>query len=121
MHITAYGIRNCDTMKKAHAWLSAAGLPHEFHDYRKDGITADTLQRWCAHSGWESLLNRRGTTWRRLTAEEQQVADEAAAIVLMVAHPSLIRRPVVEYGEDKLLIGFDAARFADALQQGTRP
>lgn len=116
-----YGIKNCDTMKKAFAWLEASGVAHRFHDYRKSGIDAATLQRWCAQAGWEALVNKRGTTWRKLTPAQQAVAGEADAIALMQAHPSLIRRPVVEYpasgGGTGLLIGFDTERYARELSE----
>lgn len=118
MQIVIHGIRNCDTMKKAFAWLDEAGLPWRFHDYRKNGVDVTALRRWCAALGWEALINRRGTTWRKLSAEQQAIAGEDEAIALMQAQPSLIRRPLVEYGDGGLLLGFDAERYAAALQEG---
>jgi arsenate reductase len=113
--ITIYGIRNCDTMKKAVAWLDGQGIPYRFHDYRKDGIDRARLSQWCAHVGWEGLVNRRGTTWRRLAPAQQAVATQAAAIGLMLENPSLIKRPVVERGA-RLLVGFDPGEFAKLLK-----
>jgi arsenate reductase (glutaredoxin) len=114
-----HGIRNCDTMKKAFAWLDSNGVAYRFHDYRRSGIDAATLRRWCARAGWEALVNKRGTTWRKLSPEQQAVASEAAAIALMQSQPSLIRRPVVEFGDGELIIGFDAEHYAHALRPGT--
>ena len=86
-------------------------LAYDFHDYKKSGIDPATLTRWCAQLGWEALVNRRGTTWRKLTPEQQAVADTAAAIALMQAQPSLIRRPVVEFAGGELVVGLDPAAF----------
>lgn len=116
MRPVIYGIKNCDTMKKAFAWLDDAGVAYDFHDYKKAGIDAETLARWCARSGWEALLNKRGTTWRKLAPEQQAIAGEADAIALMQAQPSLIRRPVVECGAGALLVGFDPDAFTAALK-----
>lgn len=115
MEPVIYGIKNCDTMKKAFAWLEAKGVAYRFHDYRKAGIDAITLRRWCAALGWEALLNKRGTTWRKLAPEQQATADEAAAIALMQAQPSVIRRPVIELGSGELLVGFDPDHLARTL------
>lgn len=110
--LTIFGIKNCDTMKKAFAWLDESGLAYTFHDYKKQGIDAKTLQRWEQQVGWEALLNRRGTTWRKLPASEQATICQSTALSLMEAQPSLIKRPVVEY-EGGLMIGFNA----DSWQQ----
>ena len=111
---TVYGIANCDTVKKARAFLAARGIDAAFHDYRKSGVPADALARWVAQFGWERLLNRQGTTWRRLPpAEQARVVDAASATALMLAQPSVIRRPVLEHG-GRLLLGFDAQAW-DAL------
>lgn len=96
MTVTLYGIPNCDTVKKARRWLDAAGVAYHFHDLRKDGLEADRLQRWIDELGWEKLLNKSGTTFRRLAEEERQGLDAAAAKALMLAGPAMIRRPVVE-------------------------
>jgi Spx/MgsR family transcriptional regulator len=115
MSITIYGIRNCDTMKKAFTWLAEHGVAHTFHDYRKDGIAPATLARWCEAVGWEALVNRRGTTWRKLDPSQQALTGTGEAIALMAAHPSVIRRPVIETARGELLVGFEPARYASAL------
>lgn len=105
---TLYGIPNCDTVKKARAFLAERGVAHAFHDFRKQGVPVDALDRWIAGLGWEALLNRRGTTWRQLDpARQARVADAASAKALMLELPSVIRRPVVENGAE-LHVGFDA-------------
>lgn len=111
---TIFGIKNCDTMKKAFAWLEANGVAHDFHDYKKSGIDAATLERWEKVLGWETLLNRRGTTWRKLDEATQAAIDRASALRLMQEQPSLIKRPVLQNG-DTLLCGFDAERWHTAL------
>lgn len=111
---TIYGIPNCDTMKKARVWLDAAGVAHEFHNYKTAGIDAATLGRWAGVVGWETLLNRAGTTFRKLPDADRADLDEAKAIALMVAHPSLIKRPVLEHG-DALIVGFKPERYDAAF------
>jgi len=110
-----YGIKNCDTMKKARAWLEAHGVAYEFHDYKVAGIDPERLQRWVAKVGWEVLLNRGGTTFRKLPDAQKSGLTERKAIALMLAQPSLIKRPVLELG-DTLLVGFKQ----DAYQAATR-
>ena len=106
--ITLYGISNCDTVKKARAWLAAHGTSHGFHDFKKHGVPPAELARWADAVGWESLLNRRGTTWRQLAAEEQlAVRDRVSALALMQAQTSVIKRPVVNWGDGKFTVGFD--------------
>jgi arsenate reductase (glutaredoxin) len=101
MQITLYGIPNCDTVKKARAWLDAQGLAYGFHDFKKTGVPAERLDRWMQQLGWEKLLNRQGTTWRKLDAAEQaEVKDAASARALMLLQPSVIKRPVVEWDLD---------------------
>ncbi len=113
--IILYGIPNCDTVKKARAWLTAQGLVHEFHDFKKAGVPADRLAAWEAALGWEKLLNRKGTTWRKLDPQEQAGAvDAASAHALMRAQPSLIKRPVVEWG-NRSTVGFDPLVWAEEL------
>ncbi len=108
MAITLYGIPNCDTVKKARAHLSAQGLAHEFHDFKKHSVPADALDRWINAVGWEKLLNRQGTTWRKLDAATQaEVVDAVSAARLMVANPSVIKRPVVAWADGKITVGFD--------------
>ncbi|MDO8249060.1 MAG: ArsC family reductase [Rhodoferax sp.] len=110
--IILYGIANCDTVKKARAWLTAQGQTHEFHDFRKHGVPADKLALWTQAVGWDRLLNRKGTTWRKLdTATQAVVTDAATAQALMLTHPSVIKRPVVDWGPD-ITVGFDAAAWA---------
>lgn len=110
--VTLYGIPNCDTVKKARAFLAERGVAHGFHDYKKQGVPVEALDRWIAELGWEALVNRRGTTWRQLDAARQaRVVDAASAKALMLEAPSLIRRPVVESGTE-LHVGFDAAEWS---------
>ncbi|WP_198972199.1 arsenate reductase [Xylophilus sp. ASV27] len=105
---TLYGIPNCDTVKKARAWLGAQGLDHQFHDFKKQGVPPARLDHWMAAVGAAALLNRRGTTWRRLAPQAQASADtEAGARALMLEHPSVIRRPVVEWQDGSVTVGFE--------------
>jgi Spx/MgsR family transcriptional regulator len=107
MSITVYGIPNCDTVKKARAWLEQQALAYEFHDFKKAGVPPAHLQAWMDALGWEKLLNRQGTTWRKLApAEQAAVTDSSTAAALMLSQPSLIKRPVVEWPE--ITVGFDA-------------
>jgi Spx/MgsR family transcriptional regulator len=107
--ILVHGIPNCDTVKKARAWLAEHQVEHRFHDFKKDGVPAERLERWIGTLGWEPLVNRRGTTWRKLDAATQaEVVDAASARALMLREPSLIKRPVVDWGTDTTA-GFDAA------------
>ncbi len=111
-----YGIANCNTVKSARAWLDTHRHAYEFVDYKKTPPTSALLARWCAAFGWENVLNRRGTTWRMLDARAQNaVKDEKSAIALMLAKPSIIKRPIVESGRT-LLLGFDETGFADKLR-----
>jgi len=105
MAITMYGIKNCDTIKKARTWLDDHGLGYEFHDYKVVGIDRKTLKGWADTVGWEVLLNRAGTTFRKLSDAERGDIDEAKAIALMEAQPSMIKRPVLD-ADGKLLVGF---------------
>jgi arsenate reductase (glutaredoxin) len=103
--ITIYGIKNCDTMKKARAWLDGRGVAYDFHDYKAVGIKRGRLEGWAAKVGWESLLNRVGTTFRKLPDKDKEGLGEKKAIALMIAQPSMIKRPVLDVG-GKLLVGF---------------
>ncbi len=105
MTVTLFGIPNCDTVKKARSWLDARDVAFAFHDYKKAGIDAATLNRWADVVGWEPLLNRAGTTFKKLDEADKVDIDRAKAIALMVANPSMIKRPVVE-GAGPLLVGF---------------
>ena len=104
--IKIYGIPNCDTMKKARRWLDDHGVEYAFHDYRKLGVPEQELNSWVAQVGWEALLNRRGTTWRKLGQAVRDDIDEASAIRIMLENPSIIKRPVLESGQ-QLLVGFN--------------
>jgi len=109
--ITLYGIPNCDTVKKAREWLETHGVAYRFHDFRKDGLEEATLRRWCAELGWERLLNRSGTTWRRLPEGDRADLDEAKAIRLMLANPAVIKRPVLDLGHERH-VGFKEPDYA---------
>ena len=113
---TLYGIRNCDTMKRAFAWLAEHGVDYSFHDYKKSGISSTKLHEWCKVLGWRTLVNTRGTTWRKLAPEQQDIQTQSAAVQLMIEHPSLICRPVVETDSGHLLVGFAPATFASFLR-----
>ena len=115
MNVTVYGIPNCDTIKKARAWLADNGVAYAFHDYKKEGVDPARLERWIELVGWEPLLNRAGTTFRKLPDAEKQGLDADRAAALMIAHPSMIKRPVVEY-PGGLLVGFAAERYEAALR-----
>ena len=109
-----YGIRNCDTVKKARAWLDARGIACDFHDYKAEGVDPGKLAAWADAVGWEVLLNRAGTTFRKLADEDRADIDRAKALALMVAHPSLIKRPVVER-DGGVIVGFNAERYSAAF------
>ncbi|HYJ41366.1 MAG TPA: ArsC family reductase [Steroidobacteraceae bacterium] len=111
MALTIYGIRNCDTMKKARAWLEAHDVAYEFHDYKLAGIDRTKLETWVKTVGWEVLLNRAGTTFRKLPESAKAGLTEARAIKLMLEQPSMIKRPVLERGRT-LLVGFSEARYS---------
>lgn len=105
MNTTIYGIRNCDTMKKARVWLEERGIDHRFHDYKAEGVDRARLERWVDAAGWETVLNRAGTTFRKLDEAEKADLDRERAIALMLAQPSMIKRPVLEAG-DRIVVGF---------------
>lgn len=105
MSITVYGIPNCDTVKKARTWLEGKHLEYAFHDYKKAGASADKLTRWCEKAGWETVLNRAGTTFKKLPDTAKVGLDQKKAIALMLAQPSMIKRPIVEH-KGGLLVGF---------------
>jgi Spx/MgsR family transcriptional regulator len=116
MPITIYGIKNCDTMKKARAWLDSHGVDYAFHDYKTAGIERERLDKWADKVGWETLLNRAGTTFRKLPDKDKQVSDAKKAIALMLANPSLIKRPVLDLGRDRLLVGFKPESYRAAVR-----
>ncbi|WP_294290718.1 ArsC family reductase [uncultured Sphingomonas sp.] len=111
---TLYGIPNCDTVKKARTWLDTHGIAYTFHDYKKLGADREKLAAWAGEVGWEKLLNRAGTTFRKLSDADRADIDQAKAIALMVAQPSLIKRPVVE-GAQGLLVGFKPEMYEAAF------
>jgi len=111
MKITMYGIKNCDTIKKARAWLESRGIAYEFHDYKVLGVDRLTLEAWMKAVEWETLLNRSGTTFRKLPDEAKEKLDERKALRLMLEQPSMIRRPVLEHGKS-LLVGFSPETYS---------
>jgi arsenate reductase len=117
MPITIYGIKNCDTMKKARAWLDKKGVAYDFHDYKAAGIERAKLEGWAKTVGWDTLINRAGTTFRKLPDADREGLTEKKAIALMLAQPSMIKRPVLELGGGRLLVGFKPAEY-DAATKG---
>jgi len=115
MPITIYGIKNCDTMKKAHAWLDKRGVEYAFHDYKSAGIERAQLEQWAKKVGWETLLNRAGTTFRKLPDKDKVGLNGKKAIALMLREPSMIKRPVLDLGRDKLLVGFAPETYSAAI------
>jgi arsenate reductase len=111
MPVSLYGIRNCDTMKKAWTWLDSHGVAYDFHDYKKQGIERARLEDWVRQVGWETLLNRSGTTFRKLPEADRQDLDECKAVELMLAQPSMIKRPVLE-AKDRVIVGFKPETYA---------
>lgn len=115
MSVTLYGIPNCDTVKKARVWLDGRGIAYAFHDYKKAGADAAKLESWCAAKGWEIILNRAGTTFKKLPDDAKADLDEVKAIALMLEQPSMIKRPVVEYSGG-LLVGFKVPEWEAAFK-----
>ena len=114
--ITIYGIRNCDTIKKTVKWLQDEELEYEFHDYKKQGIDKKTLNRWCKQVDWQTLVNKRGTTWRKLPETARDNLTKTSALQLMIDNPSLIKRPVIEHdNQTKIEVGFNKESCASAL------
>jgi len=109
-----HGIPNCDTVKKARKWLDTHNVPYEFHDYKKKGISKPTLKAWSDALGWDVLLNRRGTTWRKLDEADKEGVDEKRAIDLMAEHTSMIKRPVIQQG-DLLIVGFNEDEYQQLI------
>ena len=114
MALTMFGIANCDTIKRARAWLDARGVPFDFHDYKKLGVNADALRAWVDELGWEVLLNKAGTTFRGLPDADKQGVDAGKAVALMLANPSMIKRPVLELG-DRRIVGFRPETYAEVV------
>ncbi len=115
MAVMIYGIKNCDTMKKARAWLDKHKVDYAFHDYKSAGIERARLETWAKKAGWETLLNRAGTTFKKLADKDKENVTEKKAIALMLAQPSMIKRPVLELGGDKLLVGFKPEDYSRAF------
>ena len=113
--IRIYGIKNCDTMKKAFAWLEAKGMAYEFVDYKKAGVVASHLPDWNQRAGWQTLLNTRGLMWKKLSEAERADVDAAKALTLMRTYPVLVKRPVLDTGS-RLLVGFDPETYAKELE-----
>jgi len=114
MSVTIYGIKNCDTMKKARGWLDAKGVAYVFHDYKSEGIDRKRLETWAKSVGWEALLNRAGTTFRKLPDAEKADIDEGRALALMLDQPSMIKRPVLDLG-GRILVGFKPEIYEEAV------
>lgn len=108
--IVVFGIKNCDAVRKARRWLKDAGIDYQFHDLRSDGLTAKDLNRWLKFVGWQELLNTKGRTWRQLLEQQRSELDRETALTLMLDHPTLIKRPVLETGNE-VLVGFSAERY----------
>jgi len=115
LSVVMFGIKNCDTIKKARSALDALGVDYAFHDYKASGIDAKSLKTWCKQVGWETLLNRAGTTFRKLADDDKQDLNEAKAVALMVAQPSMIKRPVLVH-DDKIIVGFKPEVYAEAFR-----
>jgi arsenate reductase len=115
---TIYGIKNCDTMKKARAWLESHGVAASFHDYKASGIDKASLESWVKEHGWETVLNRAGTTFRALPDAEKQGLDATKAVALMLAQPSMIKRPVLDLGGGRTIVGFKPEVYEKALAKG---
>lgn len=115
MTITIYGIKNCDTMKKARAWLDSHGVKYDFHDYKTEGVAKDRLKAWSDELGWEVLLNRAGTTFRKLPERDKEGLNEKKALALMLDQPSMIKRPVLDLGR-KRLVGFSPDIYAKEVR-----
>jgi Spx/MgsR family transcriptional regulator len=110
---TLYGIPNCDTVKKARTWLTEHGMAHTFHDFKKQGVPEGALDRWLQAAGWETVINRKGTTWRQLDeATRTGVTDASSARAVALAQPSVIKRPVIEWADGRITVGFNAADWA---------
>ena len=113
--LTLYGIKSCDTMKKARTWLEDHGIEYSFHDYKTAGIDQTTLEKWCKQAGWDVLLNRKGTTFRKSHDADKTNLDETKAITLMLTQPSMIKRPVL-VGDKQILVGFKPEDYAALLE-----
>jgi Spx/MgsR family transcriptional regulator len=113
--ITMFGIKNCDTIKKARKWLEAEGIEYQFHDYKKDGLSPDMLNVWVKDLGWEALINKRGTTWRKLPEDVKESVDQTSAIQIMLDNASIIKRPLLIDDADSKLLGFKAEEYQEFI------
>ena len=116
--ITLYGIKNCDTVKKARKWLELHGIEYQFHDFREDGLESDAVEAWLAELGWENLVNKRSTSWKALDEQARQNMDEASALPAILAQPTLIKRPLMDTGHERHT-GFSAASYQKIFNQHT--
>ena len=114
--ITLYGIKNCDTIKKARNWLTDNGIEYKFHDVRADGIDAASIEQWIEQAGWETVLNRRGTTWRKLESSVQESTNRDNVSALLAEHPAMIKRPVLDI-DGRITIGFKAENFQSIFEK----
>lgn len=113
--ITMFGIKNCDTIKKARKWLEAEGIEYQFHDYKKEGLSSDTLNGWVNDLGWEALVNKRGTTWRKLPEDVKESINQASAIEIMLENTSIIKRPLLVDDANNKLLGFKAEQYQEFI------
>ena len=113
--ITMFGIKNCDTIKKARKWLEAEGIDYQFHDYKKDGLSPEMLNAWVKDLDWKVLINKRGTTWRKLPDDVKESIDQASAIEIMLENASIIKRPLLIDAADNKLLGFKAEEYQDFI------
>ena len=116
--ITLYGIKNCDTVKKARRWLDDQSIEYSFHDFREDGISAETVEKWLEELGWEQLVNKRSTSWKQLSPELRETMDASSAKAAILEQPTLIKRPLLDTGHDKFN-GFSADRYRAIFSQHT--
>ncbi len=114
--ITLYGIKNCDSVKKARKWLELQGIEHHFHDFRDDGLSREQAQTWLTELGWEALVNRRSTTWKTLDQDQRDAMDNATALDAIIEHPTLIKRPLLDTGSGRT-VGFKADEYAQLFQR----
>lgn len=113
--VKIFGIANCSTVKKTLTWCQERNIAYDFHDYKKSGVPRDRLVEWCKTLGWKTLINTKGTTWRKLTTEQQDITTESKAVATMLEFSSVIRRPIVETADGQILVGFDEKLYKSVL------